>query len=341
MKVLGIETSCDETAVAIVTSEKQVLFDNVLSQNHTRYGGVFPEMAARDHVQNLSVIVKAALQTQEGYLNQIDAIAVTAGPGLIGGLVVGISLAKALASAANKQIIAINHLEAHALVVRLIETLEFPFLLLLISGGHCQLVIAKDVGSYEALGGTLDDAVGEAFDKVAKMLEMGFPGGALIEKQALRGNRDRFKLPKPITKYNNCDFSFSGLKTAVRNLIFSYPTLSEHDIADICASFEKCVAEILIEKLKNALNIYKAKYPEILYKLVVAGGVASNLYIRAHIQQLAEKEQTIVYFPPPALCTDNGVMVAWAGIEKLQKNQVSDLRFPPYPRWKLGVDYGI
>jgi len=259
MRVLGIETSCDETSVAIVDDNKNILVNIVLSQTeeHKAYGGVVPEIAARSHIMHLKPLIKKALAQTNLLMQDIDAIAVTAGPGLIGGLIVGLMFAKGMALAANKPLIAVNHLEGHALTARLVYELSFPYLLLLISGGHCQILEVNGVGDYHMLGTTLDDAAGEAFDKVAKMLGLGCPGGPIIEQLAKQGNFKAFRLPLPLAKQNNCDFSFSGLKTAVKRIIDNQAIIDQNFIQDICASFQSAVAQILCIKLERAFAIYR------------------------------------------------------------------------------------
>lgn len=324
MIVLGIETSCDETAAAIVNSEREILANIIHSQTeHAPYGGVVPELASRAHIKFLDNIIRQALEKAQLGWAEIDAIAVTAGPGLIGGVIVGVMQAKAIASALKKPFIAVNHLEGHALTVRLTNDAEFPYLMLLVSGGHCQILNVKGVGDYELLGQTIDDAIGESFDKLAKMLGLGMPGGPLVEKMALNGNEDAFKLPRPLCDRDNCDFSLSGLKTAVKK----YVDAGEFSPEDICAVFQKTVGDIIENRLKNALKISQPK------QLVIAGGVAANKYLRTRISNL--ESQISVIAPPINLCTDNAAMIAWAGIEKMQANGADDLNFKPRARWAL------
>lgn len=343
MIVLGIESSCDETACAIVNDERQILGHCLLSQQeHKSFGGVVPEIAARAHLEHIDEIIETAVKQANINFESVDAIAAASGPGLIGGVVVGVMAAKALALALNKPFIAVNHLEGHALCARLSNDVKYPYLLLLVSGGHCQILIVKDVGDYERLGTTIDDAAGEAFDKVAKMLGLGYPGGPMIEKRAAVGNETRFSLPRPLIGSNDCNLSFSGLKTAVRKLIESYSpdgTL-EHaevptqDISDICACFQYTATDCLVRKLKKAIAIFKQKYPE-GKDLVVSGGVAANTYLRTKLQKLAEDNNLEFSAPPVKYCTDNGVMIAWAGLERFQKGYVNELDFKPRPRWPL------
>ena len=343
MIVLGIESSCDETACAIVSDKREILGQSLLSQEeHHAFGGVVPEIAARAHLEHIDEIIEHAVRNANISLNDIDAIAAASGPGLIGGVVVGVMAAKAIALALNKPFVAVNHLEGHALCARLSNDVTYPYLLLLVSGGHCQILVVKDVGEYERLGTTIDDAAGEAFDKVAKMLGLGYPGGPLLEKAALSGNETRFVLPRPLIGSGDCNLSFSGLKTAVRKIIESYSEdgdinhaeLEPQDINDICASFQYAATDCLVKKLQKAIEIFKAKYPEGKH-LVVSGGVAANTYLRGALKNLADKSQLIFAAPPIKYCTDNGVMIAWAGLERFQKGYTSPLDFKPRPRWPL------
>lgn len=332
MKILGIETSCDETSVAVVNDNREILSHIVLSQTdlHKVFGGVVPEIAARGHIDAISEITEQALKDANLSLNEIDAIAVTAGPGLIGGVLVGAMFAKGIATALNKPIIAVNHLEGHALTARLTNDVEFPFILLLVSGGHCQILDVSGVGNYKVLGRTQDDAVGEAFDKVAKMLGLGYPGGPIVEKRARDGDENRFEFPKPLLKQSKFDFSFSGLKTAVKNQIQELGELSEQDINDICASFQKTVSEVLCNRL---VNVFKAN-PE-HKRLVIAGGVAANQYLRAKLEQKLKDFGVEFIAPPLKLCTDNGAMIAWAGLERFKLGLIDEINFEPRSRWPL------
>ena len=343
MLVLGIESSCDETAAALVNDKKQILSSAVLTQmEHKNFGGVVPEIAARSHLEHIDEILEAAFHQAGCQPQDIDAVAAAAGPGLIGGVTVGVMAGKALALALNKPFIAVNHLEGHALTPRLTSDVSYPYLLLLTSGGHCQILIVKGVGEFERLGTTIDDAAGEAFDKVAKMLGLGYPGGPIIEKMAALGDEDRFVLPRPLYNSPDCNLSFSGLKTAVRKIIESYAddgliehaVLRKRDCADICAGFQKAVTDCLLHKLRKAVAIFRQRCPQGRY-MVVAGGVAANIYLREHLQQLADTENLIFAAPPIKFCTDNGVMIAWAGIERAQKDIFNDLDFKPRPRWPL------
>lgn len=335
MKVLAIESSCDETAVAIVTDKKEILSHLILSQidEHQPYGGVVPEIAARAHIEVLdNLITKAMAEAKIEKYSDLDAVAVTAGPGLIGGVIVGVMTAKAIASAAEIPIIAVNHLEGHALTVRLVEDVDFPFLLLLVSGGHCQILSVEGVGQYKKLGSTIDDALGEAFDKVAKMLGLEYPGGPKVERLAKQGDKKRFKLPRPLKGREGCDFSFSGLKTAVKKEVDNLGEVNEQDIKDICASFQKCAADIIEDRLKNAFKMYGRNEGK---RLVVAGGVAANKYLNAKIQNVAEEYGFELYYPPIKLCTDNAAMIGWAAIERLKEGQSDDISFAPKARWPL------
>ena len=340
MKILGIETSCDETAVAIVTDDKKILSHNILSQmeEHKDYGGVVPEIAARAHIEVIdTLITKTMDEAGVKKYSDLDAIAVTAGPGLIGGVIVGVMVAKAISSAAGIPIIAVNHLEGHALTVRLTEDVEFPFLLLLVSGGHCQFLSVEGVNKYQKLGGTIDDALGEAFDKVAKMLKLGYPGGPIVEKLALEGDENRFKLPRSLKGRKGCDFSFSGLKTAVKREVDSIENITEQDIKDICASFQKCVGDIIKDRLKNAIQMYEDLHPN-GKRLVIAGGVAANKYINKTIDEITNEYGYTRHSPPIGLCTDNGAMIAWAGVERMKEGLVDDISFVPRARWPLFAD---
>jgi len=343
MIVLGIESSCDETAAAIVNDKKEILGQSLLSQEeHKVFGGVVPEIAARSHLEHIDEIIESCLNKTGLSFNDIDAIAASSGPGLIGGVVIGVMAAKALALALNKPFIAINHLEGHALCPRLTGDVKYPYLLLLVSGGHCQILIVKGVGEFERLGTTIDDAAGEAFDKVAKMLRLGYPGGPMIEKMASLGNKHRFVLPKPLYNSGDCNLSFSGLKTAVRKIIESYSPdgnvehaiLNKQDTADICSSFQEAATQSLCHKLALAIKIFKQRFPE-GKDLVVSGGVAANSYLRTHLQSLAENNNLIFSAPPIKFCTDNGVMIAWAGLERFSAGITNNLDFKPRPRWPL------
>ena len=340
--ILGIETSCDETAAAVVRREAsgrgKILSNIVLSQvrAHAPYGGVVPEIAARAHVSHLDRLIGEALAAANEDLGNIDGIAATAGPGLIGGLLVGLTMAKAIALARGKPLLAINHLEAHALTPRLLGPVEFPYLLLLISGGHTQFQIVEGVGRYRRIGTTLDDALGEAFDKTAKLLGLGYPGGPQVEERARTGNPRRFLLPEPLKGRDDCNFSFSGLKTAVREAIQSLGRVADRDVADICASFETAVSGTMRDRLARAMRIFMREYPVLSERvLVVSGGVAANRSLRGVFETTCSERHFRLIVPPPDLCTDNAAMVAWAGAERLTLGLVDDLDHPARARWPL------
>jgi N6-L-threonylcarbamoyladenine synthase len=337
--VIGIETSCDETAVAIVNDKKEILSHIILTQfdKHRLFGGVVPEIAARNHIDCLEEIVKESLKQASLKIAQLDAIAATAGPGLIGGVLVGTMLAKGLAITSGKPFIAINHLEGHALTVRMVSDVKFPYLLLLVSGGHCQILEVNGVGQYRIIGQTVDDAVGEAFDKSAKLLGLEYPGGPEIERMALNGDAEKFQLPKPMLRKSKYDFSFSGLKTAVRNLIDSQKNngiITDQIKSDICASLQKTIAEILINRLSNAAEFYMKNNNHNKIS-VIAGGVAANRYLNSNICNALKPIGFEVISPPINLCTDNGAMIAWAGVERLRLGLIDDISFMPRSRWSL------
>jgi N6-L-threonylcarbamoyladenine synthase len=342
MIVLGIETSCDETAVAVVSltpSGPRIRSNLVQTQivEHAPYGGVVPEIAARAHLEYLDKLVVRALDQAEVKLTEIDGFAAATGPGLIGGLIVGAMMAKGLAWGTGKPFIAVNHLEGHALTARLTDDIDFPYLLLLVSGGHCQLLLCADVGRYTRLGTTLDDAVGEAFDKAAKLMGLGFPGGPAIERAAEKGNAARFDLPRPLRGRPGCDFSFSGLKTAVRRIIAELDGLGLATQADLAASVEAAICDALVDRTAHAIAWFQRHYPH-GKTLVAAGGVAANTRLRRQLARLAETSGLLFVAPPTALCTDNGAMVAWAGIERLRLGLVDSLGAPLRPRWPLEDD---
>ncbi|MCC7271581.1 MAG: tRNA (adenosine(37)-N6)-threonylcarbamoyltransferase complex transferase subunit TsaD [Alphaproteobacteria bacterium] len=337
MRVLGIETSCDETAAAIVDGERRILSDRVLSQTgvHRPYGGIVPEIAARAHLDHLDGLVRDALAEAGVGLDGIDAVAATGGPGLIGGVMVGVMTAKGIALARGLPFLAVNHLEGHALTARLSDGLAFPYLLLLVSGGHTQLLVVEGVGRYVRLGTTIDDAAGEAFDKTAKLLGLPYPGGPAVERAAGGGDPTRFALPRPMLGRPGCDFSFSGLKTAVRHAVAALPQpLSPRDVADMAAAFQAAVAAVVADRGRRAVALFRARHPE-GGALVVAGGVAANRAIRTALETLAAECALPFVAPPLRLCTDNGAMIAWAGIERLRLGQRDDLAFAPRPRWPL------
>jgi len=334
--VLGIESSCDETAAAIVSDDRTIHSNIIFSQfdDHRPFGGVVPEIAARAHVQNLDVIVQKAMAEAGLEFSDLDAVAATGGPGLIGGVLVGATMAKGIALAADLPFIAVNHLEGHALTARLTDGIEFPYLLLLVSGGHCQLLTVKGVGDYQRLGTTIDDAVGEAFDITAKMLGLGYPGGPAVEKAARDGDTNRFALPRPMLGRPGCDFSFSGLKTAVRRKIEGFDSLDPMDVNDLAASFQAAVADSLADRCTNAINSFQRDHGP-GHPMVVAGGVAANQVLRTTLGRLAEERGMRFVAPPPSLCTDNAAMIAWAGVERLRGGEVDALDFAPRPRWPL------
>jgi N6-L-threonylcarbamoyladenine synthase len=341
MRVLGIETSCDETAAAIVERDaagRGTIRANIVRsqlEEHAPYGGVVPELAARAHVSHLDGLIRRASQAAGVPLAGLDGIAATAGPGLIGGVLVGLTTAKALAAALGKPLVAVNHLEAHALTARLTEGIGFPYLMLLVSGGHSQFVLVEGVGRHVRWGTTIDDALGEAFDKVAKLLGLGVPGGPEVERQALRGDPSRFRFPRPLLREARLDFSFSGLKTAVRLAAEAIAPLSDQDVADIAASFQAAVTEIVAVRAGQALARLAAERPGGSAQLVVAGGVAANRAIGAALRRAAEAAGARLVIPPAALCTDNGAMVAWAGAERLALGVADGLDFAARPRWPL------
>lgn len=345
---LGIESSCDETSAAIVDSDKNILSHIIYSQipEHQQYGGVVPELAARAHILAIDEVIKLALERANKNINDIDVIAATAGPGLIGGVLIGWMTAVGISNATNKPLIAVNHLEGHALVPRLKSTsasdsatnidVEFPYLLMLASGGHCQILLVRGVGKYEMIGQTLDDSAGEAFDKIAKMLGLGYPGGPIVDKRAKLGNPKRFHFPRPLCDKPGCDFSFSGIKTAARMLLDKTPQddIDETFINDFCASFQMAVVDCIINRLTNSLHDERVK-KAMPKTLVVAGGVAKNSAIRSAMENLAIKFNMQFAAPPMNLCTDNGAMIAWAGIENYKIDNIVREPIAPRPRWPL------
>ncbi len=338
--VLGLESSCDETAAAVVTAEREILANVVLSQNdaHAPFGGVVPEIAARAHVTEMDRLVDQAMTEAGLSYSDLSAVAATAGPGLIGGVLVGLMTAKAIASVAGVPLIGVNHLEGHALTARLTGKADFPYLLLLVSGGHSQLLVVEGVGQYRRLGTTIDDAVGEAFDKTAKMLGLGFPGGPAVEKAAKSGDPDRFDFPRPMKGREGCNFSFSGLKTAVRQAREALgETAGEQDIADLAASFQKAAVESLMDRVGKALDLFNDEYGP-GRDLVVAGGVAANQCLKTALETLARDKGVTLRVPPPKLCTDNGAMIAWAGIERLNAGFTDTLDLAARARWPLDPD---
>jgi len=340
--ILGIESSCDDTAAAVVRQSAQgtqILSSIVVGQTelHAAFGGVVPEIAARAHVEKLDHAVEAALDASKTDLNQIDAIAVTAGPGLIGGVMSGVMLAKGIAAATGKPLIGVNHLAGHALTPRLTNQAQFPYLMLLVSGGHCQFLIAHSATRFERLGGTIDDAPGEAFDKIARILGLPQPGGPSIERLALIGE-ERFDLPRPLCDRPGCDMSFSGLKTATlraRDSVLSVDNeLTQKDQADIAASFQAAVVDILRIKTARAMDRYLAVNPKTA-GFAVAGGVAANQAIRSVLSTLCAEKEVTFHAPPLALCTDNAAMIAYAGLARFELGERDDLTLSARPRWPL------
>jgi N6-L-threonylcarbamoyladenine synthase len=340
MVILGIETTCDETAAAVVERKDngtgRIMSNVVLSQagEHARFGGVVPEIAARAHVEALDRIIAQAMSEANHSLAALDGVAAAAGPGLIGGLIVGLTTAKAIALVHGKPLIAVNHLEGHALTARLTDTTPFPYCLFLASGGHTQIIGVCGVGDHLRLGGTVDDAIGEAFDKTAKLLGLGYPGGPLVEEEALNGDPQRFTLPRPMSGRRDADFSLSGLKTALRLEAEKIAPLSDQDVADLCASFQQAVVDVVMDRLRVALRMFRDRIgaPS---ALVCAGGVAANQAIRKVLHRLAFEAGTQLVAPPPALCTDNGAIIAWAGAERLALGLTDGLDAIPRPRWPL------
>jgi len=343
MRVLGIETTCDETAAAIVGVSEDgrgvILANEVLSQiaEHAPYGGVVPEIAARAHVESLDRLIDRALKDAGLRLDQLDGIAAAAGPGLIGGVIVGLTTAKTLALVTRKPLTAVNHLEGHALTARLTDGVGFPYLLLLASGGHTQLVAVRGVGDYLRLGGTIDDAIGEAFDKVAKLLGLAYPGGPEVEREAARGDPERFALPRPMLGRREPNFSLSGLKTALRIEAERIAPLSGTDVADLCAGFQAAIVDVVVDRTRVAMRLAEEKVGRST-ALVVAGGVAANQTMRRALKRLAAEAGLRLIAPPLALCGDNAAMIAWAGIERLRLDLADDLTAPARARWPLGAD---
>lgn len=344
---LGIESSCDETSAAIVDSDKNILSHVIYSQipEHQKYGGVVPELAARAHILAIDEVIAQTLQKAGKTIDDIDVIAATAGPGLIGGVLVGWMSATGIAQSTGKPLVAVNHLEGHALVPRLCATMadgtnenvqiEFPYLLMLASGGHCQILLVHGVGKYELIGQTLDDSAGEAFDKVAKMLDLGYPGGPVVDNRAKQGNPKAFKFPRPLCDKPGCDFSFSGIKTAARTFLErAEQPLSDEYINDFCASFQASVVDCIIDRLGNAMRDERVRRAN-PKSLVVAGGVAKNSAIRSAMEKLAKENGMIFAAPPMNLCTDNGAMIAWAGLENYAVGNVVKEPVAPRPRWPL------
>ena len=344
---LGIESSCDETSAAIVDSDRNILSHIIYSQipEHQKYGGVVPELAARAHILAIDEVIKKTLAAAGKTMDDIDVVAATAGPGLIGGVLIGWMAATGIAQSTGKPLVAVNHLEGHALVPRLhaasatgadgVTNVDFPYLLMLASGGHCQILLVRGVGQYEMIGQTLDDSAGEAFDKVAKMLGLGYPGGPIVDKRAAMGNSQAFHFPRPLCDKPGCDFSFSGIKTAARTFLTRViPPYSDDFINDFCASFQAAVVDCIINRLNNAFDDARVigAAPK---TLVVAGGVAKNSAVRSAMEHLAKVHGVVFAAPPMNLCTDNGAMIAWAGLENFKLGRVVTAPVAPRPRWPL------
>lgn len=343
MIVLGIETSCDETSAALVRDDRTIMAHLVLSQikEHAVFGGVVPEIAARAHLDHLDTLVRGVMQDASIGFDDLGAVAATCGPGLIGGVMVGMMAGKAVAAAKNIPFIAVNHLEAHVLTPRLTNDIDFPYLVLLASGGHTQILIAEDVGVYRRIGTTIDDAIGECFDKSAKMMGLPHPGGPQVEKMAQacadrNAARARFPLPAPMKGRAGCDFSFSGLKTAVRDHVAALPPgdLRRPDVADLCASLEHTIADVVTDRCAHAIRTFRAKHPA-GRTLIVSGGVAANTTLRSALKTLSSQWDMDFVAPPMALCSDNAAMIAWAGVEKIKRGQTDTLDVPARPRWPL------
>lgn len=342
LRVLGIETSCDETAASVVLRrgpfEGEILSNVVRAQldEHAAFGGVVPEIAARAHVDVLDAIIRQALDEAGLGWDDLDGVAATAGPGLLGGVLVGLMTAKAIAAARGLPLIAVNHLEAHALTVGLTDALAPPYLLLLVSGGHTQLLAVRDIGRYERLGTTLDDALGEAFDKTAKLLGLPYPGGPEVEAHAKSGDSARFNLPRPLEGRDVPDFSFAGLKTAVRRQAEALAPVSDQDIADLCASFQKAAGDVVADRVGVAMDLYEGSMPANEERcLVVAGGVAANSALRERLEELCGQRGYRLCVAPMELCTDNGAMIAWAGAERLSRGDSDGFDVAARARWPL------
>ena len=337
--ILGIESSCDETAASLITENEEgmpIVLTNVISSQvevHKEFGGVVPELAARSHIEKIDWIVKKAINASGRNIDEIDAIASTAGPGLIVCLSVGLSFGKAFASTINKPFIAVNHLEGHALSPKLNSKLNYPYLLLLISGGHSQYLHVQSLGKYKRLGTTIDDALGEAFDKTAKLLGVEFPGGPQIEILAQKGDPNKYDLPKPIFNKGGCNLSFAGLKTAI--LKISKTIKTDQEKFDLAASFQKTIEKILYKKTKNAFKEFEKQNMVKEKKFVIAGGVAANKNIRSMLKKLCNEENYQSIFPPIELCSDNAAMIAMVGLEKFKIKKFNNLDYPAKPRWPL------
>ncbi len=337
---LGIETSCDETAAAVIRENDKGTADilsNIVSsqiEEHKKFGGIVPELAARAHLENIEYIIDAALKESKISIDELDGVAATAGPGLIVCLTVGLNIGKSIAAFSNKPFIGVNHLEGHALSPSLEKKIKFPYLLLLISGGHTQFLIVKDVNEYEQLGTTIDDALGEAFDKTAKMLDLGYPGGPSVEKFAKLGDKNFFKLPEPIINKAGCNLSFAGLKTAV---LRESKKINGNDKMkyNLAASFQNTINKILYKKTKAAVEMFRQKTKKENFKLIVAGGVAANETIRKNLSSLSNEMGFKTIYPDIKFCGDNAAMIAWAGIQRFKKNMTNDVGISAKSRWPL------
>ncbi len=341
MQVLGIETTCDETAAAVVRltpeGRGEILSDEVMSQIavHAAYGGVVPEIAARAHVEIVDMLIARALARAGVAAKDLDGVAAAAGPGLIGGVLVGLMAGKGIALATGRPLIAVNHLEAHALTARLMADVAFPYLILLASGGHTQILAVRGVGEYDRLGATMDDAIGEAFDKTAKLLGLPYPGGPSVEAAARSGDPDRFPLRRPMMGRPNADFSLSGLKTAVRSAAEHAAPLTAQDVADLCASFQAAVVDVVEDRMRVGLKRFRERLGVAPRAVVVAGGVGANLAIRGALMRFCAEAGLPMVAPPQKLCTDNGAMIAWAGVERLRLGRTDSLDVAARPRWPL------
>jgi len=341
MRVLGIETTCDETAAAVVRLRPDgsgaIMADEVMSQiaAHAAFGGVVPEIAARAHVEIVDTLIARALAQAGMAAGDLDGVAAAAGPGLIGGVLVGLMAGKGVALATGKPLVAVNHLEAHALTARLTAHVAFPYLILLASGGHTQILAVRGVGDYDRLGATMDDAIGEAFDKTAKLLGLPYPGGPAVESAARDGDRERFALPRPMVGRPNADFSLSGLKTAVRLAADSVAPLRARDVADLCASFQAAIVDVVEDRMRMGLKLFRQRLGRAPEAVVVSGGVAANAALRAALARSCAEVGLPMVAPPQNLCTDNGAMIAWAGIERLRLGLADPLDVPARPRWPL------
>ena len=341
MRVLGIETTCDETAAAVVRLRSdgtgEILADEVMSQiaAHAPFGGVVPEIAARAHVEIVDLLIARSLAEARLSAKDLDGVAAAAGPGLIGGVLVGLMAAKGIALAIGKPLVAVNHLEAHALTARLTASVAFPYLILLASGGHTQILAVKGVGDYDRIGATMDDAIGEAFDKTAKLLGLPYPGGPAVENAAKDGDPERFALPRPMVGRPNADFSLSGLKTALRLAAESAAPLRPRDIADVCASFQAAVVDIVEDRIRMGLKLFRDRLGRAPEAIVIAGGVAANAALRQTLERFCAEAGLPMVAPPQELCTDNGAMIAWAGVERLRLGLSDPLDVAARPRWQL------